>query len=95
MLDDAYNDSLLLLEERLAMANKSLRDFPEMPLARAPVGEERLNPYLVAELDYDQGALRAQLERNMPLLNQIKNGQSHRFSMMYAVARATSFSSTG
>ncbi len=56
-LDDAYNDSLLMLEERLAMANKSLRDFPEMPLARAPVGEERVNPYLAAELDYDQGAL--------------------------------------
>jgi hypothetical protein len=51
------------------MANKSLRDFPEMPLARAPVGEERVNPYLAAELDYDQGALQAQLERNMPLLN--------------------------
>jgi hypothetical protein len=68
-LDDAYNDSLLLLEETLTMANKSLRDFPEMPLARAPVGEERVNPYLAAELDYDQGALRAQLERNMPLLN--------------------------
>jgi hypothetical protein len=69
MLDDAYIDSLLLLEERLAMANKSLRDFLEMPLARAPVGEERVNSYLAAELDYDQGALRAQLERNMPLLN--------------------------
>jgi len=68
-LDDAYNDSLLLLEERLVMANKSLRDFPKMPLARAPVGEERVNPYLAAELDYDQGALQAQLERNMLLLN--------------------------
>jgi hypothetical protein len=68
-LDDAYNDSLLLLEERLAMANKSLRDFPEMPLARALVGEEWVNLYLAAELDYDQGVLRAQLERNMPLLN--------------------------
>jgi ATP-dependent DNA helicase PIF1 len=33
------------------------------------VGEEWVNPYLAAELDYDQGALQAQLERNMPLLN--------------------------
>jgi hypothetical protein len=64
-LDDAYNDSLLLLKERLAMANKSLRDFSEMPLASAPVGEERVNSYLATELDCDQGALQAQLERNM------------------------------
>jgi hypothetical protein len=52
-LDDAYNDSLLLLEGRLAMANKSLRDFPTMPLAMAPVGIKRVNPFIEAELDYD------------------------------------------
>ncbi len=68
-LDDAYNDSLLLLEGRLAMANKSLRDFPAMPLAMAPVGIERVNPLIEAELDYDREALRAHVERRLPLLN--------------------------
>jgi hypothetical protein len=51
-LDDAYNDSFLLLEGRLAMANKSLRDFPAMPLAMAPVGIEKVNPLIESELDY-------------------------------------------
>jgi hypothetical protein len=64
-LDDAYNDSLLLLEGRLAMANKSLRDFPAM----APVGIERVNPLIESELDYDREALRAHVERSLPLLN--------------------------
>jgi hypothetical protein len=64
-LDDAYNDSLLLLEGRLAMANKSLRDFPAM----APVGIKRVNPLIEAELDYDREALRAHVERSLPLLN--------------------------
>jgi hypothetical protein len=40
-LDDAYNDSFLLLEGRLAMANKSLKDFPTMLLAMALVGIEK------------------------------------------------------
>jgi hypothetical protein len=64
-LDDAYNDSLLLLEGRLAMANKSLRDFPAM----APVGIKRVNPLIESELDYDREALRAHVERSLPLLN--------------------------
>jgi hypothetical protein len=68
-LDDAYNDSLLLLEGRLAMANKSLRDFPTMPLAMVHVGIERVNPLIEAELDYDREALRAHVERSLPLLN--------------------------
>jgi hypothetical protein len=68
-LDDAYNDSLLLLEGRLTMANKSLRDFLAMPLAMAPVGIERVNPLIEAELDYDREALHAHVERSLPLLN--------------------------
>ncbi len=75
-LDDAYNDSLLLLEGRLAMANKSLRDFPAMANkslrdfpAMAPVGIERVNPLIESELDYDREAFRAHVERNLPLLN--------------------------
>jgi hypothetical protein len=68
-LDDAYNDSLLLLEGRLAMANKSLRDFPAMPLAMAPVGIEGVNALIEAELDYDREALRAHVERRWLLLN--------------------------
>jgi hypothetical protein len=68
-LDDAYNDSLLLLEGRLAMANKSLTDFLAMLLAMAPVSIERVNPLIEAELDYDREALRAHVERSLPLLN--------------------------
>jgi hypothetical protein len=68
-LDDAYNDSLLLLEGRLTMANISLRDFPAMPLAMEPVGIERVNPLIETELGYDQEALRAHVERSLPLLN--------------------------
>jgi hypothetical protein len=64
-LDDAYNDSLLLLEGRLAMANKGLRDFPAM----VPVGIKRVNPLIESELDYDREALRAHVERSLPLLN--------------------------
>jgi hypothetical protein len=52
-LDDAYNDSLLLLEGKLAMANKSLRDFAAIPLAMVPVGIEKVNPLIEVELDYD------------------------------------------
>jgi hypothetical protein len=51
------------------MANKSLRDFPAMPLAIAPVGIERVNPLIEAELDYDREALRGHVERSLPLLN--------------------------
>jgi hypothetical protein len=68
-LDNAYNDSLLLLEGRLVMANKSLRDFPTMPLVMVPVGIERVNPLIEAELDYDREALRAHVERSLLLLN--------------------------
>ncbi len=31
--DDAYNDTLLLLEAKLALTNKGLHDFPEMLFA--------------------------------------------------------------
>jgi len=30
--EDAYNDTLLLLEAKLALTNKGLHDFSEMPL---------------------------------------------------------------
>jgi hypothetical protein len=33
IVEDAYNDTLLLLEAKLALTNKGLHDFPEMPLA--------------------------------------------------------------
>jgi ATP-dependent DNA helicase PIF1 len=64
-LDNAYNDSFLLLKGRLAMAKKSLRDF----LAMAPVGIERVNPLIEVELDYDREALRAHVERSLPFLS--------------------------
>ncbi|KAI9920542.1 hypothetical protein PsorP6_015356 [Peronosclerospora sorghi] len=37
-LEDAYNDALLLLVRKLNLSNKSLREFPDMPLAVLPAG---------------------------------------------------------
>jgi hypothetical protein len=41
--DDAYNDTLLLLKAKLALTNKGLHDFPEMPLALPPIKMMRVN----------------------------------------------------
>ncbi|KAI9922431.1 hypothetical protein PsorP6_001396 [Peronosclerospora sorghi] len=60
-LEDAYNDALLLLERKLNLSNKSLRDFPDIPLAVLPAGTGRANPQLAVERDYDQSALQASL----------------------------------
>jgi hypothetical protein len=49
--EDAYNDTLLLLKAKLALTNKSLHDFPKMPLALPPVEMLRVNPQLVTKLD--------------------------------------------
>jgi hypothetical protein len=36
-IEDAYNDTLLLLEAKLALTNKGLHDFLEMPLTLLPI----------------------------------------------------------
>jgi hypothetical protein len=42
--EDAYNNTLLLLETKLALTNKGLHDFPEMPLALPLIEMLRVNP---------------------------------------------------
>jgi len=67
--DDAYNDTLLLLEAKLALTNKGLHDFPEMPLILPPVKMLHVNPKLAAELDYDRNILHSYINQNLPRLN--------------------------
>jgi hypothetical protein len=67
--DDAYNDTLLFLEAKLALTNKGLHDFPEMSLALLLVKMLRVNPQLVAELDYDRDVLHGYINQNLPRLN--------------------------
>jgi hypothetical protein len=67
--DDAYNDTLLLLEAKLALTNKGLHDFPEMPLALPLVNMLRVNLQLTAELDYDRDVLHGYINQNLPRLN--------------------------
>jgi hypothetical protein len=52
--EDAYNDTLLFLETKLALTNKGLHDFPEMSLTLSLAKMVRVNPQLAAELDYDK-----------------------------------------
>jgi len=42
--DDAYNDTLLLLEAKLTLTNKGLHDFPKMSLVLPPVKMLHVNP---------------------------------------------------
>ncbi len=51
---DAYNDTLLLFKAKLALTNKGLHNFLEMPLALPPVKVLCVNPQLVTRLDYDR-----------------------------------------
>jgi hypothetical protein len=44
IVDDAYNNTLLLLEAKLVLTNKSLHDFPKMPFVLPPVKMLRVNP---------------------------------------------------
>jgi len=67
--DDTYNDTLLLLEAKLALTNKGLHDFPKMPLALSPVKMLHVNLQLVAELDYDRDVLHGYINQNLPRLN--------------------------
>jgi hypothetical protein len=55
--EDVYNDTLLLLEAKLVLMNKGLRDFPKMPLSLPPAEMLHVNPQLAMELDYDRDVL--------------------------------------
>jgi len=52
-IEDASNDTLLLLEAKLALTNKGLHDFPEMPFALPPIELLLVNLQLATEFDYD------------------------------------------
>ncbi len=54
---DAYNDTLLLVKAKLALMNKGLHGFPEMPLTLPLVEMLHVNPQLVVELDYNKNVL--------------------------------------
>ncbi len=56
-IEDAYNNTLLLLEAKLALTNKGLHDFSEMPFVLPPVEMLSVNPQLATELDYDRDVL--------------------------------------
>jgi hypothetical protein len=67
--NDAYNDTLLLFEAKLALTNKGLHDFSKMPLALPPVKMLRVNPQLSTELNYDRDVLHGYINQNLPRLN--------------------------
>jgi hypothetical protein len=67
--DDAYNDTLLLLEAKLALTNKGLHDFPKMSFTLPPVKMLHVNPQLAAKLDYDRNVLHGYINQNLPRLN--------------------------
>jgi len=67
--DDAYNDTLLLLEAKLALTNKGLHDFLKMSFALPPVKMLRVNPQLAAELDYDRDVRHGYINQNLSQLN--------------------------
>jgi len=66
---DAYNDTLLFLEAKLALTNKGLHNFPEMLLVLSPIKMLRVNPQLATELDYDRDVLHGYIDQNLPQLN--------------------------
>jgi hypothetical protein len=68
-IKDAYNDTLLLFEAKLALMNKGLHDFPEMSLALPPTEMLRVNPQLAAELNYNRDVLHHYVDQNLSQLN--------------------------
>ncbi len=48
---DAYDDTLLLLEDKLMLMNKGLHDFSEMSLVLPPAEMLCVNPQLATKLD--------------------------------------------
>jgi hypothetical protein len=66
IIEDAYNDTLLLFEAKLVLTNKSLHDFPKMSFVLSPIEMLRVNLQLVAELDYDKDLLHGCVDQNLP-----------------------------
>jgi ATP-dependent DNA helicase PIF1 len=66
---DAYNDTLLFLEAKLALTNKSLHNFPEMSFVLSLIKMLCVNLQLAMELDYDRDVLHGYIDQNLPQLN--------------------------
>jgi hypothetical protein len=64
--EDAYNNTLLLLEAKLMLTNKGLHGFSEMPLVMPLVLSLakmlRVNLQLAAKLDYDRDVLHGYID---------------------------------
>jgi hypothetical protein len=69
IVEDANNDTLLLLEAKLMLMNKGLHEFPEMSLALPLAKFLHVNPQLVVELNYDRDVLHGYVDQNLPQLN--------------------------
>jgi hypothetical protein len=67
--EDAYNNTLLLFEAKLALTNKGLHDFPEMSHALPPAEMLCVNPLLDVELNYDRDVLHGNVDQNLSRLN--------------------------
>jgi hypothetical protein len=67
--EDAYNNTLLLLEAKLTLMNKGLHDFPKMSLTLPLVEMLCVNPQLAIELDCDRDVLHGYINQNLPWLN--------------------------
>jgi hypothetical protein len=67
--EDAYNNTLLLLEAKLTLMNKGLHDFSKMPFALPLVEMLHVNLKLVAELDYNRDVFHGYVDQNLPRLN--------------------------
>jgi hypothetical protein len=67
--EDAYNDTLLLLEAKLMLMNKGLHDFSKMLLALPLAKMLHVNPQLAAELDYDRDVLHGYVDQNFSRFN--------------------------
>jgi hypothetical protein len=69
IIEDAYNNTLLLFEAKLTLTNKGLHDFSKMPLALPLAKMLCVNPQLVTEIDYDKDVLRGYVDQSFPRLN--------------------------
>jgi hypothetical protein len=66
---DVYNNTLLLLEAKLTLMNKGLRDFLELPLTLSPAEMLRVNPQLATELNYNRDVLHGYVDHNLLRFN--------------------------
>jgi hypothetical protein len=69
IIEDAYNNTLLVFEAKLALTNKNLHNFPEMSFTLPLVEMLRVNLQLVAKLGYDRHILHGYVDQNLPRFN--------------------------